>query len=737
MMQITYDLTYDKSYLRSNDIYILNTSKWGSSINQDIPEMFKLKFPEVEKMGLYSASAFGGEPFFPVEDGMEKGMVQTAFVKVTPDFMDIFQPEIIKGNTTDVFRVAGKGIISEKTARKMFGDKDPLGQIVQSFMFPENKVIISAIYRDFPENSSLLNGIYTHLEKTPDTEWNYYAYFLVNSKNINKLNTKINSDQTLKEVAYSLDSKDEIISFTLSNLNKKYLYGDATSETKVINTTLSLLSIGVIILIISFINFFNFTVSMAPLRMKSMGVRMIYGANVTQLKYMLAMHPVFLSIISIFFSLVLVRLLALSPIASLFDIQFDLSGQLTPIVFSFAIILLFSFAVGWYGAGYSISGGQTFASSSNNSVLHSSILRNTLIIFQFIAAIILISISVFIKIQHTYMKTHSLGFDKENIITFYTHGLNVAYDIFGQELLENPHVIGYAASQGTPGQLETQWGRTFKGKHLDSFHVWPVDCNFMKIMNIKLISGDYPIIELIHSRKEGIYPNEAFMKRYDFNENMVDENDGNMHIMGFVENINFQSLHVPVQPMVLWVTDEKWRLHTFFVKLAPGDEASTIESIRQKWDKHSTMIPFTYKFLDEQIDNLYTREKNMSQLIGLFGLLTILISIMGIYGMILLTIRSKVKNIGIRKINGASVSEIVIMLNKTLFLLLGLAFMIAVPFALYIIYKWLENFAYRAAIPWWLFPSTLLLVVIISGIVVSWESIKAAKVNPVDAIKME
>lgn len=207
-------------------------------------------------------------------------------------------------------------------------------------------------------------------------------------------------------------------------------------------------------------------------------------------------------------------------------------------------------------------------------------------------------------------------------------------------------------------------------------------------------------------------------------------------IVGIISDFNFESLRNPIRPMAFVILNGKDMLNYMFIKVSGENLPEDIKYIEQTWKKFSDE-EFKLTFLNSRLNDLYKNENNMAKLIGLFGIITVVIAIMGVYGLVSFNTRYKQREIAIRKVNGSTVEEIIVLLNRNLLLQLIISYMIAIPIAYYIIQQWLDQFAYKAPIPWWMFLSAGMLVLIISAITVSWQSWKAATINPIDAIKNE
>lgn len=733
-IQVYYDFSYNKNFAHSNEIHQFiryHHANGGSywTINQQLSEEIKDKIPEIRAYCLLQQT---NQIELTTEVDGEKRVHTTWYAQATQGFFDVFTPQIISGSIENIFEVQGKALISEETAKQIFGDKDPLGQTLQS---GESTFTVAAIYKDFPENCTIENGIFSYMFPNEPMNWNYHGYFLIEPGTINTVKDKLNSANIIGEEAFRMYSEnpEERIEYQLPALKDIYLHG----HNKRINTTLSLLAIGIILLLIAFINYTNFAISMAPARIRNINIHKIFGVDPTRLRLVIASEAVLFTLLSLVLSLVYLHYFKGSGLASNFvaDLSIENNWQLITGI-SMAVLGL-SLLIGIYPAIYTTSFNEAFAMKGSFSLSPKGvILRNSLILFQFTASIALICISGMIKMQNDYMQNYSWGFQKENIAYLHVSGQKVDPELLGDELKQSGSIIDYTLSWNLPGRIGMTWSRNYEGKYVDYFAIWAVTPNFLDFFGVEMVAGDnFPK----ERDREKIIFNEEFMKVNDFSEDLLRKEFFGFSpadVIGVAENINFQSLHEPIKPMAFVVFPSKEYYNYLYLKLSGNDLPANIAQIEQTWKKF-TDKPFDLRFLDNWMDNLYKNEINTGNLISVFGLISVLIAMMGVYGLVLFNTRYKTKEIAIRKINGANESEILRLLNKNMLRLLLASFVVAVPIALLVIHNWMERFAYKATVPWWLFVASGLMVLLITIATVSWQSYRAAISNPVDSLKTE
>jgi len=741
LIQVYYDYSYDRGYDKSANIYQFSQlfSDGGRGITMTTPMGKEIsdKFPEVKS---YCLTNFYDDTEFdiPQKNGGKKKLT-VSFTKVTSGFTSLFTPEILAGDPQLAFKEQNKVLISEVTAHKLFGNGNPIGKTI-FFHFDNKPLTVVAVYKDFPENSSLKNGLFTNLPDDEPYNFNYKGFFEVLPGDRNKLLKKLNSKEFFDKETMESFFKDPKNKRTveLTSLPKMHFNALDVSGEGGMTTTLSLLAIGILTLVIAYINFLNFSIAMAPARVRGFNIQKILGANPRMLRFAVAAEASLFSLLSFVIALFLISLFKEISINEYFsaDLSLKANWMLLSVIALSSLVLGLIFGI--YPARYVTSFQPAVALSGSFSMSGKSMkFRNILITLQFISAITLIIVSSFIKIQHNFMKNYSWGIQKENIVYLPYGQLKIGMETFGDELKKCSRIIDYTASQFIPGQVGMMWGRDFQGQNV-SATVWPVQPNFLRFFDVKVVEGrDFLESDTVKA-KSGIIFNQCFLKKYRLKD-IVGQKfpgfDNEFSIVGISKNVNYSSLRDTIQPLAFAVFDKNW-MHWFFIKISGQNIPGTIETIKNTWEKYSDE-EFNLKFLDVTLDKLYKNESNLAKLISIFGLVIILIAIMGVYGLIVFNARYKSKEIALRKVNGASVKEIMLMLNRSILIQLVIAFVVGVPLSYYIVYRWLQQFAYKTPIYWWIFLLAGLLVFVITVITVSWQSRKAATANPVEAIKNE
>lgn len=739
-MQLYYNFTYNKNLENSSHIYNFRRyypsddfSVWTISV--PVAENMVKDFSEIKN---YCVIQKQDNASFDVGNGDKNISSYTAsLIVANAGFKSIFNPQILLGDASLVFEDTDKAMISEKTAKDIFGGENPVGKVIKR-RYSQQSYTIAAVYKDFPENSSLTNGIYTKLTTYSHNNWGYDGYFELIPGAYKSLSEKLNGagfrgEETLKQQDLDPSIREDYVLTPLSEV-----FMEKNPQMKTISYTL--LIIGILILMIAYTNFINFSMAIIPSRIKNFNIHKILGVNRLILKFSVITEGIFITIIAFLLAVFFIYFFSTTALTSFFaaDLTINENKGLIMAVFFAAVALSALLCI--YPAQYA-------ASIKESSILNGSFtlssrgskLRNILITFQYIIAILLICVSGFIKLQQDYMKNYSIGLEKENIVYLPVAGLKTDIKTFGDELKSNPEIIDYTASGFIPGRIYMSWNRNFEDKFLQNVYAWPVTSNFLDFFGIDVIAGNN-FTKTDTVGLEQIIFNRKFLEKYDLDESIIGKsfpmfNEGT--IMGIASDVNFSSLRSPIDPMAfVIVNDQKDWINYIFVKISDKNISGTISYIESTWKKYND-DDFHMSFLNTAIGELYKQEENQSQIIAVFGLITIIIAVMGVYGLIVFNTRYKEKEISVRKINGATEKQIVYMLNKSLLWLLLIACIIAVPVAFYLIEKWLESYAYKAPVPWWLFAGAGLVVLVITVITVSWQSWKAATANPVESLKTE
>jgi putative ABC transport system permease protein len=736
IIQVYYDLSFDGNFEKANNIYMISKYlphrdvRWSTTSTQ-LPKTIAGKFPEIKN---YCFMRSMSSVIFEVKDAAgDNHEFSVPVMTASEGFLDMFTPKIIAGDARQAFTEPNKVMLSESIAQRFFGNEEPLGKIF-SPRSGNNLFTVVAVCKDFPKNCSLINGVYAMQAEDDNSEWSYISYLETGDSGKDKILNSLNKDESLTEQ----DGEKGWV-FELTALTDIHFKFPAKANSS-LSATLSLLAIGILLLIIAYINFINFSVSMAPVRLKGLNIRRILGESAFFLKFSIVMEAVFISLIAVAVSTVFVYYFGTSVVREFFQADISLSKNLELYMLMAGLALIMGLVAGIYPAFYSTAFKPAMAlSGSFRLSTGGKILKNTLITIQFSSAILLVIVSGFIKVQHDYMQDKSWGIIKENVAYLYA-GLLSDVTAFETELRKNPDILDVTYTTFLPGtERMMTWGRSFEGSGVN-MAVWPVSHNYLRFFGINIVEGSDFEEGDVRGKGKMIF-NQTFVNKYGFTDlvgkEMMGFNDS-CKIIGIMEDFNFESLRAPVRPFAFVIGKDfqtSW-LGNMLVRINGANTRSALDYMQDLCKRFSSE-PVEISFLDEKLHQLYKQENNLAKLISIFGLITILVTVMGVYGLILFNVKSKRKTIAIHKINGASVKEIILMLNRGFITQFLVAYIVAIPLAYIVVSRWLENFAYKTAIHWWIFILSGILVFIIVLLTVSYQSYKAATANPVDGIKAE
>ena len=542
----------------------------------------------------------------------------------------------------------------------------------------------------------------------------------------------MNDDQFMQNIE---GREDEIWEYELTALPKIHLWFQAKGEGNPV-TVIALLSVGILLLVVSYINFLNFSVAMASVRVRNLNIRKIFGESSFMLKMSVIMETVFLSFVSFLLSILVIQFLNTGAMKDFFIADLSITKNPDLLFFAGLISIVAGFLAGIYPAFYSTAFNPAVAISGTFTLSsHNKWLKNILTSVQFIAAIFLITATLFVKIQYDYMRNKDWGIQTENVLFLNIELIRDDVENFMTELKQYANIVDVTTSSFYPGgQNGLQgWGRKFEGVSIN-IKVWSVKSDFFDFFGVKLINGE-TFKENDHDK---MILNRAFSKEYDFNDDIMNKYISGYEIIGIVENFNYKSVQTGVEPLafILIPDNRKYLYNWVFVKTNGANKTQTAEYISKTWKKFSSE-PVEVLSLTDTIKSLYQKEYNTASLVSICGIIAIIVAVIGLYGLILFDAKAKRKTIAIHKIHGASITEVMLMLNHGLLVRYAISCLVAFPLSYYAVQRWLEEFAYTTPIYWWVFALGGIIVLIISLLTVSWESYKAACANPLEVIKTE
>ncbi len=727
---------FDKGTPGSNRIFRLE-SNWasmpsflGHAMNQDLTADIKA-----------TRLNFWGDVGIQV-DNVPFNLKNFAFADST--FFKVFPLEFVAGNPDAAMIQPFSLVLTESLAKILFKRGDALGKIVRfenKFDFTVTGIIKDQPYLHFKVDLlasmvSLEQIGYKGILKQYDG-WSYPTYLLMpeGSKTID-YEEKVKG--FLKKVGYKEG-------FRLRPFNEIYYSPEIENESNTKHGNLLynniLIAVSIFILLLAAINFINLTIANAVSRSKEVSIKKLQGASVHQLVAQFLFETVLIIIISVGLSFVFLAISnsLLSSLSGFYILPIELWTAQNLLIFCtglFAFILLAGVYPSLYISSYTVNANK---GKSSGAVNH-NLVRNGLIIFQNLVSITLICCTLIVNQQFRYMNKKDLGFNKKDLVNLKLNAqLKDHLDLFREKLSKYPEIVSLSYSSRIPGNYWGSWCCVkIEGKENKYFNNY-VDQDYLKTMGIKIKEGRDFSLDNPGDLKTTYLINETAVKLYDLKnpigQIIIPGNGIQGQIIGVIHDFHYRGLNYEQSPLLLFYTPEY--LNYVNIKIATTNIPLALERIKEVWGEVCPAFAFEYNFLDETFDLQYKSEKKFENLLFAFALLAVFVASIGLFGLSIYGTERRIKEIGIRKVNGAKVAEILMMLNKGFIKWVVIAFIMSIPITWIAMDKWLENFAFKTNLSWWIFGIAGLLALLIALITVSWQSWRAATRNPVDALRYE
>ncbi len=690
-----------------------------------------------------------------------------------PQFFNMFSFKLLYGDASNVLKDQHDVVITKSKALQLFGKTNVAGKILQikadSAFEP---FTISAVVDNIPANSSiqfdvLLSFDYfqtTSSGKPAVNNWNYSGFqtYVELDNNTTLINNPGKLVQFRKK--YFPDEEMQFKSSGLWNGKGAYPVSFRLQPVKDIHTNLNvsaggetgidtkyiwiLLAIAAAILFIACINFTTLAIGRSAGRAKEVGLRKVMGSNRKQLVFQFLTESLILTILSGIFGLALAQLLlpSFNELAKK-NLTFSIIQYPQLIWLFILLIIIVGMLAGSYPAAVlsrfkaiEVIKNKIRLSGSNN-------FTKSLITFQFIISTGLIISTIIIFQQLSFMRSKNPGFNKENVVVIDATGINskIIYPRFKQLLSTQTQIFGITSSDiGLGEEGYNSSGFDYKGKHEQIFH-YSTSADYIKVMGMQLAAGRNFNAEIASDSMNSVIVNEALVKDLGLTDESIlglrlsgysrDKNRTPV-VVGVVKDFNFLSLKQKVKALLFSQPSDLQPLK-FYVRIKPVNPAAALTIINNAWSKVVADVPFQYSFLDDNLNNFYKAEARWTSIIGWAGGITVFLACLGLFGLTALVSVNRTKEIGIRKVLGASVVSIIHLVSKDLIKLVVLALVIASPVAWYCMHQWLEDFAYRIDIGWGVFAIAGIAALLIALITVSFQAIKAARANPAKSLRTE
>lgn len=760
VLYVKQDLSYDRYNKNAGQIYRIGFSTTQDGVTESSAQSqallgptLKNEFPEIRKLSRL---------YFSQRSLVKAGNINSYEDKIyyaDSTFFDIFSFEAVIGDKNQFLRRPNTIVMTESSARKYFGSENPLGKII--LIDNLYRFEVSGVIKDVPVTSHFRFDFiapYSSLDKQPVAnyfpQWGAtfgsYTYMLC-EKGFDKKAFEKKCENFFK--TYSDLTGDWRLQFTpLLDIHLKSRLSDEIEQNSSLSRIIIISSIALFILLLACINFMNLSTARSSMRVVEIGMRKASGASKYQLVIQFIGESVILSMISL-----LISFMAFKPLLSYFssligtEIEFDLSHNLMMVLFISGGVFIIGVLAGLYPALYLSTFNPVIAlkgsNSSRDGKKSSAFLRKGLVVLQFSISIILIVGTLIVNLQLRYLRNYNMGFDKNYMIVLPVHekvGNN--YQIIKNELLNIPGVLSSTAGRGAPTSTNSI-GTECRPNGMDNdagnfgIEVNSVDYDYMDHFGVKLVAGRNFSEEFTSDFPNAMVINEKMVKSLGFRNPQdvigksyfISLNDYKPEIIGVVKDFNTGSLHNEITSQI-FMTNPNW-FKEFIVKVKPTDLPSTINKLEDVWVKFFPHYPFEYHFLDESINKMYKSEEKYSKVISTFSIVALFIACLGLLGLATFVAEQRKREIGIRKVQGASVTSIIKLVSGDFLILVIIANLFAWPAAYFFMNKWLQSFAYRIDISLWSFIISGVLAFLIAALTVSLRAFKSAVANPVNCLE--
>jgi len=769
MLYVLDEQSYDKQFKESERIYRIasetRNEKWVA-LAAPVAEALKNDFPEVEQVTRLLRFP-GAEKVVLSTEKEGKRFFENNTYYADSTFFQLFNYDFKYGDVHSALNQPNSMVISEKVAARFFGDENPVDKVVKvGLSFGDFTYTIKGVLKDSNSKShipvnlilSMNNGDVGGWVKQ-QTNWSTNSIFHTYAK----LRAGVNSELFERKLnAFLMRNGGE--DFKASGFDKKlfiqplediYLYSNYGYEVAVNGNAKHLyifVSIAVFLLLIACINFMNLSTARSEKRAKEVGLRKTVGAGKGSLISQFLSESLLMSVLALLFSFVLIQFL-LPGFNALTGKQLSLFQ--TPNVIQWLITLTLGTGLlsGIYPAFYLSSFKPvTVLKGTLRSALSVVTIRKSLVVFQFTISIVLILGAIVIKQQMIYLSNQNLGFNKNQkiILPVQTEEANANSETLANEIQNDSRIVTTTKASAYPG-MESIMSMLFyaEGKPINDnveLHTVYVEPGYVETLGIQLLRGRTFSKAFIHD-ENALVLNETAVNQLGYSiDNAVGRKvyyefrneTKSMDIIGVVKDYHFQSLHQKIKPLALSASTFFSSPISYLILDVKGrNYADLITSIQKSWNKVNPASPFAYSFLDQDFQKNYQKEEQTSQLIQNFTLVAIFIACMGLFGLAMFTSEQRTKEIGVRKVLGASVSQITLMLSSDFLKLVLISILLSAPLAYYVMTQWLHDFAYRIAIEWWVFILAGAIAIFISVLTMSYQAIKAASMNPVKSLRSE
>jgi len=775
LLYVINELTYDRFHEKSDQIYRVwisgsmpATEMRHAVTSPPMAEALMNDYPEVEnavrmrKAGDWLVRK-GDRTFQETDD---------EFIFADSTFFDVFSFDLLKGDAKTCLRDPRSIVLTEEYARKYFGDEDPIGQTLKIEQ-DTNLSVITGVMEDFPQNSHFhykMIGSLSTLGNSRSTNWlnhNFYTYVVLKKgtdpvefeAGLRNMLIKYVGPMIVQFLGVDIEqfeNSGNSYGYKVQKLTDIHLHSDLQYEQEPNGNPLYVyvfLVAAILILVIAGINFMNLATARSTIRAREVGLRKVVGSKRSQLIGQFLTESVVLSLISLVIAVGLVYLF-LPNYRNMIQLNlvFDVfsSTWIIPLLISFAILV--GIAAGSYPA-FVLASFKPAAifSSDKKAASRKSLLRSMLIVLQFTVTIVILIGTIVVNRQLNYMQKKETGFEKESLLLVKRPDvLRGQIDAYKKEIEQHSNVISAANTTHIPSYQFSEnahWLEGWDRSEIFTLATCYVSYDFDQALDLELVSGRFFSPDM-PSDSSGVVVNEATVRALGIDDPLSTrfvepgedgQVEGFMPIIGVVKDFHFESMQSEISPMAIHFMRGNYG-GVLTIRLGDGDKAETISFLQSKWEEFNSEYPFEYFWMDEQFDTLFATERRTGQILIIFSFLSIFITCLGLLGLISYTTNQRTREIGIRKIMGASVQIVMRLLSREMVNLLGISALISVP-AYFGVKAWLQKFAYhinfQVGVYFLVLLAVVLIVLLLAMLTVSYHSYRAATANPADSLKVD
>ena len=757
------ELNYDRYAADSKDIYRVKLSSVGNGDIADYPNVdfgvgpgIKKALPEVIS---FTRLTQAGPVFVKYEEIQFK---EQHVAYADSNFLQLFSIPLLEGDLPTALKDPNSIIISKSFEKKYFGNSEALGKSLS--IGKKGPFKITGVFDQIPENSHFHFDAFISFSTLPGIRptWSnigFYTYLKLNEHTDPKkmeakfpeLVAKYVVPEIQHDMGVSLAEAQKSVGtflFSLEPLRDIHLRSNTKYELEPngdIHYVYIFTALAIFILLLACINFTNLSTASAAKRSREVGIRKVMGSLKKQLVFQFLTESVLLTLLATICAYLFVFLLLpyFNHISGK-NISFLLFLKFS----SLSVILIFSILVGMLAGIYPsffLSSFNTIKILKGSSSVGSgkNMLRNGLVVFQFFVSITLIIATIIVFQQLHYMQNKKLGYDKDQVLYLPdAYLLGNTQNAFKEDLINDPRVLSASIARSVPGSINMDGTEIFpkneKGNGVEIHsNIYHIDYDFLHTLNIPVLQGrnfskDYP------TDSSAVLINVAAAQQLGWSglnplgRTIVRSGQKEFKVVGVVADFHYASLKQKIAPLMMLLGNNDGGL---IIKLKTGDIKSYIGDLTNKWNSYHPDGALTYQFLDENFASLYAAEQSTSQIFTSFTILAIVIASLGLFGLAAFVTEQRTREIGIRKVLGASIRQLLVLVTKDFLYLVGLAFVLSIPFTWWAMNSWLNDFAYRIKIEIWVFPLSGLAAICIALLTISFRAVKASVANPVDSLK--